>query len=94
MPLTPSPADSTHLDYGLDTLFGRQTKSIDCQYTVQRLDEDKPVWFALHVQPPMPDDLDKAEIVVFSAEGRRLSGIVRSTERLADGSLQLNVEPD
>ena len=34
------------------------------------------------------------KIVVFSAEGRRLSGIVRSTERLADGSLQLNVEPD
>jgi hypothetical protein len=40
----------------------------------------------------MPDDLDKAQIVVFSAEGRQTSGIVRSTERLDDGSLRLNVE--
>jgi hypothetical protein len=32
--------------------------------------------------------------VVFSVEGRRISGIVRRTERLADDSLQLDVEPD
>ncbi|ROM69455.1 hypothetical protein BK653_10770 [Pseudomonas brassicacearum] len=94
MPLAQSAVDSTHLDYGLDTLFGRETKSINCQYEVKRLDDDKPVWFVLHVQPPMPDDLDKAQIVVFYAEGRHLSGIVRSTERQDDGSLQLNVEPD
>jgi len=93
--MTFAPAtDSTHLDYGLDTLFGRETKSTHCQYDVKRLDDDKPVWFALHVRPPMPDDLEKAEIVVFSAEGRRLSGIVRKTERFTDGSLQLDVEPD
>ncbi|MDR6958566.1 hypothetical protein J2W43_002548 [Pseudomonas brassicacearum] len=94
MPLAQSAADSTHLDYGLDTLFGRETKSIDCQFDVKRLDDDEPPWFALHVFPPMPEDLEKAQIVVFSAEGRRISGIVRRAERLADNSLQLEVEPD
>lgn len=94
MPLARSSVDSTHLDYGLDTLLGRNTKSINCQYEVKHLDDDKPVWFVLHVHPPMPDDLDKAQIVTFYAEGRHLSGIVRSTKRQDDGSLQLNVEPN
>ncbi|WP_260954807.1 hypothetical protein [Pseudomonas citri] len=93
MPLAPA-ADGTHLDYGLDTLFGRQTKSLDCHFDVRRLDDGEPPWFALHVRPPLPDDLEKAQIVVFDAEGRRISGIVRRTERLADDSLQLDVEPD
>ncbi|WHS58525.1 hypothetical protein [Pseudomonas sp. G2-4] len=93
MPLAPA-ADSTHLDYGLDTMFGRETKSVDCQFDVERLDADEPPWFALHVLPPIPEDLDKAQIVVFSAEGRRISGIVRRAKRLADDSLQLEVEPD
>lgn len=88
------PTASNHLDYGLDTLFGRETKSVDCQFDVKRLDDGEPPWFSLHVRPPLPDDLAKAQIVVFSAEGRRISGIVRRTERLADDSLQLDVEPD
>ncbi|AKK01220.1 hypothetical protein PHLH5_35130 [Pseudomonas sp. Cab53] len=94
MPNAPAAADSTHLDYGLDTLFGRETKTIECQLDVKRLDDGEPPWFALHVRPPLPEDLHKAQIVVFSAEGRRISGIVRRTERLADDSLQLDVEPD
>lgn len=93
MRLDPAAADSTHLDYGLDTLFGRYTKSVDCQFEIKRLD-DEPPWFALHVRPPLPEDLDKAQIVVFSVEGRRISGIVRRTERLADDSLQLDLEAD
>ncbi|KHK66141.1 MULTISPECIES: hypothetical protein [Pseudomonas] len=92
--MDPNPAADTHLDYGLDTLFGRETKSVDCQFDVKRLDDGEPPWFALHVFPPLPEDLAKAQIVVFSAEGRRMSGIVRRTERLADDSLQLDVEPD
>lgn len=94
MPHAPAADDNTHIDYGLDTLFGHQTKSIDCQYDVQRLDDGEPPWFALHIQPPLPDDLEKAQIVVFRAEGRRMSGIVRRIERLDDDSLQLDVEPD
>ncbi|MCQ6259755.1 hypothetical protein [Pseudomonas sp. Q11] len=94
MSLAPAADDGTHIDYGLDTLFGHQTKGIDCQYDVQRLDDGEPPWFALHVQPPLPDDLEKAQIVVFSAEGRRKSGIVRLAKRLDDGSLRLEVEPD
>ncbi|BBP60281.1 hypothetical protein [Pseudomonas sp. St316] len=93
MPLTPA-ADSTHFYYGLDTLFGHQTKNVACLFDVKRLDDDEPPWFVLHAHPPLPDDLAKAQIVVFSAEGRQISGIVRSTERLDDGSLRLNVEPD
>ncbi|WP_434698460.1 hypothetical protein [Pseudomonas sp. D1-1] len=89
-----NPRVDTHLDYGLDTLFGRETKSVDCQFDVKRLDDGEPPWFALHVRPPLPEDLAKAQIVVFSVEGRRISGIVRRTERLADDSLQLDVEPE
>ena len=94
MPNAPANAARTHLDYGLDTLFGRETKSIECEFDVKRLDDGEPPWFSLHVRPPLPDDLHKAQIVVFNAEGRRISGIVRRTERLADDSLQLDVEPD
>ncbi|TWC21043.1 MULTISPECIES: hypothetical protein [unclassified Pseudomonas] len=94
MSLSSATADNTQLDYGLDTLFGRETKSIDCRFDVKRLDDGEPPWFALHIRPPLPDDLEKAQIVVFTAEGRRISGIVRRTERLADDSLQLDVEPD
>lgn len=93
MTFDPAIADSTHLDYGLDTLFGRQTKSVDCQLTVKRLDDGEPPWFALVVTQP-PEDLEKAQNVVFSAEGRRIGGIVRRTERLDDNRLQLDVEPD
>ncbi|MGD8218784.1 hypothetical protein [Pseudomonas thivervalensis] len=91
MRLAPAAAANAHLDYGLDTMFGRETKSVDCQYDVKRLDDGK---LALHVRPPLPKDLDKAQIVVFSAEGRHISGIVRRAERLDDDSLQLVVEPD
>lgn len=90
----PSAADSTHFYYGLDTLLGHQTKNATCQFDVKRFDDDEPAWFVLHVRPPMPDDLDKAQIVVFRAEGRQISGIVRSTERPDDGSLRLNIEPN
>ncbi|XVN16977.1 hypothetical protein QZH46_12445 [Pseudomonas corrugata] len=75
-------------------MFGRDTKSVDCQFDVKRLDDGEPPWFALHIRPPLPDDLEKAQIVVFTAEGRRISAIVRRAERLADDSLQLDVEPD
>jgi len=92
--MPPVPTASNPLDYGLDTLFGRETKSVDCQFDVKRLDDGEPPWFSLHVRPPLPEDLAKAQIVVFSVEGRRISGIVRRTERLADDSLQLDVEPD
>ncbi|WP_434705691.1 hypothetical protein J3P85_10095 [Pseudomonas sp. Z1-12] len=94
MRLAPAAADSTHIDYGLDTLFGRETKSVHCQFDVKRLDDGEPPWFALHLRPPLPKDLEKAQIVVFSAEGKRISGIVRRAERLADDSLLLEVEPD
>lgn len=94
MPRAPAAADSTHLDYGLDTLFGRDTKRVNCQFDVRRLDDGEPPWFALHISPPLPEDLEKAQIVVFSTKGRRISGIVRRTERLADNSLLMDVEPD
>jgi hypothetical protein len=89
----PLAADSTHFYYGLDSLLGHQTQSATCQFDVKRFDDAEPAWYVLHVRLPLPDDLDKAQIVVFSAEGRQISGIVRSTERLDDGSLRLNVEP-
>ncbi|PTT30252.1 hypothetical protein [Pseudomonas sp. HMWF021] len=82
-----------HLDYGLDTLFGRVTKSVDCRVGLEPV-EDDPYRFALRVTAPLPEDLDQAKTVVVVVEGRRLQGTVRHAERLDDESLKLEVEPD
>lgn len=90
MTITYSPA---HLDYGLDTFFGRITKSIECEVGLEAVVDD-PYRFALRVPAPVPDDLHQATIVVVHVEGRRLQGSVRHIERLDDESLKLEVEPD
>jgi len=82
-----------HLDYGLDTLFGRITRSVDCRVGLEPV-EGEPYCFALRVPSPLPEDLDQAKTVVVVVEGRRLQGTVRHTERLDDESLKLQVEPD
>ncbi|WP_454565584.1 hypothetical protein [Pseudomonas sp. AIG] len=82
-----------HLDYGLDTLSGRITKSVDCRVGLEAVADD-PFSFALLVPAPLPEDLDRAKTVVVSVDGRRLQGTVRHTERLDDESLKLEVEPD
>lgn len=82
-----------HLDYGLDTLFGRITKSVDCRVGLEAVEGD-PYSFALRVPAPLPEDLDQAKTVVVLIEGRRLLGTVRHSERLDDESLKLEVEPD
>ncbi|MFJ2487164.1 hypothetical protein [Pseudomonas sp. NPDC087639] len=82
-----------HLDYGLDTLFGRITKSVDCEVGLEAVEHD-PYCFALRVPAPFPENLDQAKTVVVRVEGRRLQGTVRHTERLEDESLKLEVEPD
>ena len=82
-----------HLDYGLDTLFGRITKCVDCAVGLEAV-EDDPFRFALRVPAPLPEDLDQAKTVVVTVEGRRLQGTVRHVERLDDDSLKLEVEPD
>ncbi|VVP42740.1 hypothetical protein [Pseudomonas fluorescens] len=82
-----------HLDYGLDSLFGRITKSVDCPVGLEPV-EDDPFRFALRVPAPLPEDLDQAKTVVVRVDGRLLQGTVRHTERLEDDSLKLEVEPD
>ncbi|MHA3739203.1 hypothetical protein ACXR0M_26525 [Pseudomonas sp. Eth.TT006] len=84
---------TAHLDYGLDTLFGRITKSIDCPLGLEPVEGD-PYRFAVRVPPPVPEDLDQAKILVVWVEGRRLNGTVRQTQWLDDESLKLEVEPD
>nr|WP_207197528.1 hypothetical protein [Pseudomonas sp. TH06] len=81
------------LDYGLDTLFGRITKSVHCRVGLEAV-EDDPYCFALRVPAPLPENLDQAKTVVVRVDGRRLQGTVRHTERLDDESLKLEVEPD
>lgn len=88
--LVSSPA---HLDYGLDTLFGRITKSTECRVGLEQV-EDDPSRFAVRIPPPLPEDLEQAKTVVVRVEGRRLTGTVRHSERLDDDSLKLEVEPD
>jgi hypothetical protein len=88
--LVSSPA---HLDYGLDTLFGRITKSTECRVGLEQVEHD-PSRFAVRIPPPLPEDLEQAKTVVLRVEGRRLTGTVRHSERLDDDSLKLEVEPD
>ena len=82
-----------HLDYGLDTLFGRITKSAECQVGLEQVEHD-PTRFAVRILPPLPEDLEQAKTVVLRVDGRRLQGSVRHVERLDDDSLKLEVEPD
>ncbi|WP_285418621.1 hypothetical protein [Pseudomonas sp. efr-133-TYG-5] len=82
-----------HLDYGLDTLFGRITKSTECRVGLEPVADD-PYRFALRVPAPLPEDLEQAKTIVVRVDGRRLHGTVRHTERLDDDSLKLEVEPD
>ncbi|WP_283181020.1 hypothetical protein [Pseudomonas svalbardensis] len=84
---------TVHLDYGLDTPFGRITKSAECQVGLEQVEHD-PTRFALRVQPPIPQDLEQAKTVLVKVDGRRLNGIIRHTERLEDQSLKLEVEPE
>ncbi|MCP1497030.1 hypothetical protein J2Y86_001737 [Pseudomonas migulae] len=82
-----------HIDYGLDTLFGRVTKSAECQVGLEQVEHD-PTRFALRVQSPLPPDLEQAKTILVRVEGRRLNGIIRHAERLEDQSLKLEVEPE
>lgn len=85
-------SQSAQLDYGLDTLFGRLTKSTECALELEPLADDCS-HFAVRIPAPLPDDLEQAKTVVLRIEGRHLSGTVRHRERLHDGSLRLEVEP-
>jgi hypothetical protein len=88
--LVSSPA---HLDYGLDTLFGRVTRSTECRVGLEQVEGD-PTRFAVRVPAPLPEDLEQAKTVVVRVDGRRLAGTVRHSERQDDDSLKLEVEPD
>ncbi|MEX3777340.1 hypothetical protein [Pseudomonas sp. MYb118] len=90
---TTQPTSTAHIDYGLDTLFGRITKSAECQVGLEQV-EDDPSRFALRVQPPLPEDLDQAKTLLVQVQGRRLNGVIRRSERLDDQSLKLEVEPE
>lgn len=78
------------LDYTQDTLFGPLAKHAECQVSLL---EEAPGSLVLQVFQPFPDDLQDAQTVVFALEGRRTSGVVRATRRLADASLRLALEP-
>jgi hypothetical protein len=92
--MTTTPLTSmAHIDYGLDTLFGRVTKSAECLVGLEQVEND-PTRFALRVQAPVPEDLEQAKTLLVRVEGRRLNGVIRHAERLDDQSLRLEVEPE
>ncbi|VVM71544.1 hypothetical protein [Pseudomonas fluorescens] len=90
---TTSDTSPAQLEYGLDTLFGRITKSAECRIGLEQVEND-PFCFAIRVPAPLPEDLEQARTLVLRVEGRRLQGTVRHSERLEDDSLRLEVEPD
>ena len=81
------------LDYGLDTSLGRISKSAECRIGLEQVESDA-FCFAIRIPPPLPEDLEHARTLVLRVDGRRLQGTVRHSERLEDGSLRLEVEPD
>jgi hypothetical protein len=81
------------LVYGLDTLFGRITRSAECRIGLEQVENDA-FCFAIRVPAPLPEDLEQARTLELRVEGRRLQGTVRHSERLEDDSLRLEVEPD
>jgi hypothetical protein len=74
------------IDYTRDTLFGPLSRHAECQVSYQ------PDSRVLKVFQPLPEDLHDAQTVVFALQGRRTSAIVRDRQRLADHSLQLELE--
>lgn len=92
--MTATPVSSpAQLDYGLDTLVGRISKSAECLIGLEQVEND-PFCFAIRVPAPLPEDLEQAKTLVVRVEGRRLQGTVLHCERLEDDSLRLEVEPD
>ncbi|POF41329.1 hypothetical protein B0D71_14010 [Pseudomonas laurylsulfativorans] len=92
--MTATPVTSpAQLDYGLNTLSGRITRSAECRIGLEPVEND-PFCFAIRVPPPLPEDLEQTKTLVVRVEGRRLQGTVRRCERLEDDSLRLEVEPD
>ncbi|RAI67164.1 hypothetical protein DOZ80_20225 [Pseudomonas fluorescens] len=81
------------LDYGLDTSFGRITKSVECRIGLEQVENDA-FCFAIRVPAPLPEDLEQARTLELRVEGRRLQGTVRHSKRLEDDSLRLEVEPN
>lgn len=93
MMATTPPSYNAHLDYGIDTLFGRITKSAECQVDLEQVEND-PSRFALRVASPIPTDLQDATFLLVKVEGRRLGGVIRRAERVDNDSLRLEVEPE
>ena len=92
--MSATPVNSpVQLDYDLDTPSGRITRSAECRVGLEQVEND-PFCFAIRVPAPLPEDLEQAKTLVLRVEGRRLQGTVRHSERLEDGSLRLEVEPD
>lgn len=92
--MSATPVNSpAHLDYGLDTLIGRITRSAECRIGLEQVEND-PFCFAIRVPAPLPEDLEQAKTLVLRVDGRCLQGTVRHSERLEDDSLRLEVEPD
>ena len=81
------------LEYGLDTLSGRISKSAECRIGLEQVENDA-FCFAIRIPAPLPEDLEHARTLALRVEGRRLQGTVRHSERLEDDSLRLEVEPD
>ncbi|MCK6190625.1 MULTISPECIES: hypothetical protein [unclassified Pseudomonas] len=76
------------IDYTQDTLLGPLSKHAECQVSLQKT----PGWLVVKVFQPLPEDLQDAQTVVFALQGRRTSGVVKDRQRLADHSLQLELE--
>ncbi|MCP1510671.1 MULTISPECIES: hypothetical protein [Pseudomonas] len=77
-----------HIDYTQNTLFGPLAKQAECQVSLEHTSER----LVLKVFQPLPEDLQDAQTVVFALQGRRTSAVVRDSRRLADQSLQLQLE--
>lgn len=80
------------IDYMRDTLFGVATRREECQVQLEALNIAGKPGLQLQVTPPLPDHLDRAHTLVFTWRGHQCRGIVQSSRKCHDGSLQLRLE--
>ncbi|MCO7514269.1 hypothetical protein NJF44_11980 [Pseudomonas guariconensis] len=87
-----APSACLELDFVRDTLFGPVAQRAECHVQVAALNLQGCPALRLHINPPLPDKLERAHSVAFVWDGRSYHGVVRDHGKCGDGSLNLVLE--
>lgn len=87
-----APCASLELDFVRDTLFGPVAHPVECQVQLAALNLQGCPALRLHIDPPLPEKLDRAHSVAFVWDGRSYHGVVRDHAKCGDGGMNLVLE--